>query len=139
MTFPGLSPILNPLTTQGVTVAFPVPHTMEKSGDFCFVSKPSTGASCGRCYILTEHVLMFVRLRRPCVGRGACSVFFCAPIPKLHRCPMLRFFLSSRFLRLRYRLLSLLTLLIGRAAATLALGALLSLPAVMYGLWEVMQ
>lgn len=52
---------------------------------------------------------------------------------------MLRFFLSSRFLRLRYRLLSLLTLLIGRAAATLALGALLSLPAVMYGLWEVMQ
>lgn len=52
---------------------------------------------------------------------------------------LFRFLHSSRWLRLPYRLLSLLTLLIGRAAATLALGALLSLPAVMYGLWEVMQ
>jgi len=52
-----------------------------------------------------------------------------------------RFFLSSRWLRLRYRLLSLLALHVGHAAATLALGALLSLPFVMYGLWqcEVMQ
>ena len=49
---------------------------------------------------------------------------------------MFRFFFSSHFLRLRYRLLSLLTLLIGRTAATLALGALLSLPFVMYGLWQ---
>ena len=53
------------------------PHG-EKSGFSCFVSNPATGASCGRCYILTGHVLMFVRLRRPCVGRGACPVFFCA-------------------------------------------------------------
>ena len=57
------------------------------------------------------------------------------------RFPMFRFFLSSRWLRLRYRLLSLLALHVGHAAATLALGALLSLPFVMYGLWqcEVMQ
>lgn len=41
---------------------------------------------------------------------------------------MLRFFLSSRYLRLRHRLLSLLTTLAGRAGATLALGALLALP-----------
>ena len=35
------------------------------------------------------------------------SVFFCTPIPKPDRCIMLRFFLSSSFLRLRYRLNSL--------------------------------
>lgn len=98
-----------PQTKQGVTDAFPVPHTVEKSGHFCFVSNPASGVPSGRCYILTEHVLMFVRLRRPCFGRGACSVFFYASIPKQSRCHMLRFFLSSRYLRLRYRLLSLIT------------------------------
>ena len=48
---------------------------------------------------------------------------------------MLRFFLSSRYLRLRYRLLSLFAILAVRAGATLALGALLMLPVVY--LWEV--
>ena len=48
---------------------------------------------------------------------------------------MLPFFLSSRYLRLRHRLLSLLITLAGRAGATLALGALLMLPVVY--LWEV--
>lgn len=52
------------------------------------------------------------------------------------RFPMLRFFLSSRCLRLRYRLLPLITTLSGRTAATVALGALLMLPAVY--LWEVL-
>ena len=54
---------------------------------------------------------------------------------------LFRFLHSSRWLRLRYRLLSLLALHAGHAAATLVLGALLSLPFVMYGLWqcEVMQ
>lgn len=117
-----------PQTRQGVTDAFRVPHTLEKSGHFCFVSNPAGGVSSGRCYILTEHVLMFVRLRRPCLGRGACSVFFCALIPKQDRCSMLRFFLSSRYLRLRHRLLSLLTTLAVRAAATVAFGVLLALP-----------
>ena len=46
-----------------------------------------------------------------------------------------RFFLSSRYLRLRHRLLSLLITLAGRAGATLALGVLLMLPVVY--LWEV--
>ncbi len=41
---------------------------------------------------------------------------------------MLRFFLSSRYLRLRHRLLSLLTTLAVRAAATVAFGVLLALP-----------
>lgn len=49
---------------------------------------------------------------------------------------MLRFFLSSRFLRFRYRLLSLITTFAGRTAATMFLGALLALPALY--LWEVM-
>lgn len=125
-----------PQTKQGVTDAFPVPHTVEKSGHFCFVSNPASGVPSGRCYILTEHVLMFVRLRRPCFGRGACSVFFYASIPKQSRCHMLRFFLSSRYLRLRYRLVSILTSALCRAAATVALGALLMLSAVY--LWEVL-
>lgn len=51
-----------------------------------------------------------------------------ATTKKSWRFPMLRFFLSSRYLRLRHRLLSLLTTLAGRAGATLALGALLALP-----------
>ncbi len=124
-----------PQINEGVTDAFPVPHTVEKSGHFCFVSNPASGVSSGRCYILTEHVLMFVRLRRPSLSRGACSVFFCVQNPKSMRFHMLRFFLSSRYLRLRHRLLSLLITLAGRAGATLALGALLMLPVVY--LWEV--
>ena len=34
-----------PQTKQGVTDAFPVPHTMEKNGLFCFVSNIATGLS----------------------------------------------------------------------------------------------
>ena len=47
------------------------------------------------------------------------SAFFCTPIPKQCRCIMLRFLLSSRFLRLRYRLNSLAE----RFASVLALAA----------------
>ena len=125
-----------PQTRQGVTDAFRVPHTLEKSGHFCFVSNPAGGVSSGRCYILTEHVLMFVRLRRPCLGRGACSVFFCALIPKQDRCSMFRFFLSSRYLRLRHRLFSVLTSSLCRAVSVAFLGALLVLPVLYFA--EVM-
>ena len=96
-----------PQTRQGVTDASLCPKQVRKSGLFCFVSNPATGASCGRCYILAEHVSDSVRAGRPCLGRGACSVFFCAPIPKQDRFPMIRFILSSRFLRFKYRLSSL--------------------------------
>ena len=75
---------------------------------------------------------MIVRLGRPCFGRGACSVFFYASIPKQSRCHMLRFFLSSRYLRLRHRLLSTHTTLAVRAAATAVLGAVLALPALYF-------
>ena len=51
------------------------------------------------------------------------------------RFPMFRFFLSSRWTRFQYRLVSILTSALCRAAATVALGALLMLPAVY--LWEV--
>lgn len=71
---------------------------------------------------------MIVRLGRPCLGRGACSVFFCALIPKQDRCSMLRFFLSSRWTRFQYRLVSILTSALCRAAATVAFGVLLALP-----------
>lgn len=49
---------------------------------------------------------------------------------------MLRFFLSSRYLRLRHRLFSQLATFAVRTAATAVLGALLMLPAVY--LWEVL-
>ena len=117
-----------PQTTQGVADAFRVPHTLEKSGHFCFVSNPASGVPSGRCYILTEHVPMFVRLGRPCLGRGACSVFFCASIPKQDRFTMLRFFLSSRYLRLRYHVLRSLRSILCRAASVAFLGAVLTLP-----------
>lgn len=54
-----------------------------------------------------NNVLMFVRLRRLYLGRGALFRLFLFPIPKLSRWLMLRFLLSSRGLRLRYRLVSL--------------------------------
>lgn len=117
-----------PQINEGVTDAFPVPHTVEKSGHFCFVSNPASGVSSGRCYILTEHVLMFVRLRRPSLSRGTCSVFFCVQNPKSMRFHMFRFLLSSRWTRFQYRLVSSLQSFLCRAAATAVLGAVLALP-----------
>lgn len=67
-----------PLTRQGVADAFAVPHTVKRAVVIVFASHPASGLSSGRGYILAEHVPMFVRLGRPCLGRGACSVFFCA-------------------------------------------------------------
>ena len=85
--------------------------------------------------------------RIPCKGeyaRRSQTVFDSRPFlrpakghhEKICEVPMLRFFLSSRCLRLRYRLLPLITTLSGRTAVTVALGALLMLPAVY--LWEVL-
>mgnify|MGYP000548482471 CR=1 FL=1 len=123
-----------PQTERGVTDAFPVPHTMEKSGFFCFVSNPASGVPSGRCYILTGHV-QYPRGLAASFGPGSVFRLFLCPNPKPKEAPMLRFFLSSRYLRLRHRLLSLLITLAGRAGATLALGVLLMLPVVY--LWEV--
>ena len=47
------------------------------------------------------------------------SAFFCAQLPKQCRCHMFRFFLSSRFLRFRYRL----QFLAERSASVLVLAA----------------
>ena len=71
-----------PQINEGVTDAFPVPHTVEKSGHFCFVSNPASGVPSGRCYILTEHVLMFVRLRRPSSAGERCFRLFLCKNPK---------------------------------------------------------
>lgn len=49
-------------------------------------------------------------------------------LTKSRWCSMFRFFLSSRYLRLRHRLLSLLSTFAVRTAATAVLGALLALP-----------
>lgn len=77
--------------------------------------------------------------RIPCKGeyaRRSLTVFgsrlFLRPAEsqpkKSTRFTMFRFFLSSRYLRLRHRLLSLLSTLAGRTAATLVFGAVLALP-----------
>lgn len=98
------------------------PH-VEKSGFSCFLPPLHPLAfmglwGCG--YILAENnVLMFARLRRPYVSRGALFPPFFVPNPQLRRCIMLRFFLSSHFLRLRYRLQSLAE----RSASILTLAA----------------
>ena len=58
-----------------------------KSGLYCFCQPCATGVSSGG-YILAEHVLMFVRLRRPYSGRGACSAFWRLKPLQQSRCLM---------------------------------------------------
>ena len=99
-----------PQNRLGVSVAFAVPHTTKRA-DFL--------VSCHSCTLWPSwafgiavtywrnNVLMFVRLRRPCRAGERCSAFFCAQSQNRLRCVVLRFLLSSRFLRLRYRLNSL--------------------------------
>ena len=109
-----------PQTVEGVTDALSSPKLVQKSGHFCFCHQRATGVSCGRGYILAEQ--------RPGVREtpaalhwpgSVVSAFFCAQLPKQCRCHMLRFFLSSRFLRFRYRL----QFLAERSASVLALAA----------------
>ena len=122
-----------PQNRLGVSVAFAVPHTTKRA-DFL--------VSCHSCTLWPSwafgiavtywrnNVLMFVRLRRPYRAGERCSAFFCFPIPKPVWCIMLRFFLSSRFLRFRYRLSSFLVVLtrsIGKAALVAFLGVLLAI------------
>ena len=122
-----------PQTLQGLPEPSPAPHAGEKSGVFCFCHRCAAGLSPVGCgYILAEQRPDVRETQAALCWPGSVFRLFLCPIPKQHRCPMFfRFFLSSRWLRLRYRLLSLLALHVGHAAATLALGALLSLPFVM--------
>lgn len=111
-----------PQNRLGVSVAFAVPHTTKRA-DFL--------VSCHSCTLWPSwafgiavtywrnNVLMFVRLRRPSRAGERCSAFFCAQSQNRLRCVVLRFLLSSRFLRLRYRLNSLAE----RFASVLALAA----------------
>lgn len=116
-----------PQTVQGLTDASPVPHTVEKNGHICFCQQAARGVSSGWFRYWRNNVLMFVRLRRLCTGRGALfPPSFFIQFPKLYRCIMLRFFLSSRFLRLRYRLSSLFTRSIYKAAMVALFGLLLA-------------
>lgn len=69
--------------------------------------------------------------RRLRIGRGALLLPFL--LPKLCEASMFRIYTTSRFLRLRHRLLSHFFNLAGHTAATVALGALLLLPALYFG------
>ena len=126
-----------PQTVEGVADALSSPKLVQKSGHFCFCHQRATGASCGRGYILAEQRPGVRETPAAFDGPGSVVLPFFVPSPlKPSRFPMFRFFLSSRYLRLRHRLLSLFATFAGRAGATLALGALLMLPAVY--LWEVL-
>ncbi len=84
-----------PQTVIGVTDAFPVPHTVEKSGHICFCQQAARGVSSGWFRYWRDNVLMFVRLRRLITGRGALfPPFF---VLKSQNCEtfMFRFFLSN--------------------------------------------
>lgn len=64
------------------------PHG-EKSGLFCFVSIPATGASCERRYILAERRPVSARTGGLALAGERRSAFFCAfKIPKQSRCSM---------------------------------------------------
>lgn len=78
------------------------PQFGKKCGLSCFVSKPATGASCGWCYILAGQRPVSVRTGGLTRAGERCPAFFCTQPPKPCRFPMLRFFLSSRYLRLRH-------------------------------------
>ena len=118
-----------PQNRLGVSVAFAVPHTTKRA-DFL--------VSCHHCTLWPlwafgiavtywrNNVLMFVRLRRPSRAGERCSAFFCAQSQNRLRCVVLRFFLSSRFLRFRYRLSSFLTRSIRKAAVVAFLGLMLA-------------
>lgn len=67
---------------------FRAPHG-EKSGLFCFVSIPATGASCERRYILAERRPVSARTGGLALAGERRSAFFCAfKIPKQSRCSM---------------------------------------------------
>ena len=67
-----------PQTVIGVTDAFPVPHTAEKSSHICFCQQAARGVSSGWFRYWRDNVLMFVRLRRPYRAGERCSAFFCS-------------------------------------------------------------
>lgn len=96
-------------------------RTLEKYGIFSVISGresanriPCKGEYAGRSLTVSSSRPFL----RPAEGQ----------LEKSTRFPMLRFFLSSRYLRLRHRLLSLFSILAGRAAATAVFGAVLALP-----------
>ena len=111
-----------PQTVIGVSVASPCPKQEEKSGVSCFLPPLHPLAfmglwDCG--YILAEQ-RPDVRETQAAYHRpGSVVLPFFVPNPKTVRCVVLRFFLSSRFLRLRYRLNSLAE----RSASILTLAA----------------
>lgn len=74
-----------PQTVIGVTDAFPVPHTAEKSSHICFCQQAARGVSSGWFRYWRDNVLMFVRLRRLITGRGALFPPFLCSNPKTVR------------------------------------------------------
>ena len=135
LTLPGSFGIVNFPKLEGVADAFTKPHLVKRA--VIFVS--ATNA----LQVHPVDVVIYWRGQRPDVRetqaafkcRGALFPPFFVQKSQNLRCSILRFFLSSRYLRLRHRLLSLLITLAGCAGATLTLGALLMLPVVY--LWEV--
>lgn len=112
------------------------PQSGEKSGFSCFLPplRPLAFLGLQGCgYILAEQRPDVRETQAALLEPGSVvSAFFCAQPSKSSRCIMLRFLLSSRFLRFRYRLVSVFH----SSVAVALFGALLVLPAVY--LWEVL-
>lgn len=72
-----------PQTVIGVTDAFPVPHTAEKSSHICFCQQAARGVSSGWFRYWRDNV--DVRETQAAYHRpgSVVSAFFCAQIPKL--------------------------------------------------------
>lgn len=99
------------------------PQSGEKSGFSCFLPpvRPLAFLGLQGCgYILAEQRPDVRETQAALLEPGSVvSAFFCAQPSKSSRCIMLRFLLSSRFLRFRYRLQSLAE----RSASVLTLAA----------------
>lgn len=99
---------------------FPGVRTLEKYGVYTVISGREWANTIpfGEYARRSQTVVSSRPFLRPAEGQLTKSVRF----------HMFRFFLSSRFTRLRHRLLSLFSILAGRTAATLVFGAVLALP-----------
>ena len=109
------------------------PHG-EKFGLLCFSQQIARGVSSGWFRYWRKQRPDVRETQAALLGPGSVVfAFFCSQIPKSSRCSMIRFLLSSRWTRFQYRFLFQLSNLAGHTAATVALGALLLLPALYFG------
>lgn len=124
LTLPGSCGFLGFPKVTGVTVAYRQ-HADDKNGLF---------SSCHQCArigcldILGKVTSSNREVWRLLLPGSVILPSFLSKSPKVTRCIVLRFLLSSRWTRFQYRLVSSLQSFLCHAAATAVLGAVLALP-----------